>query len=211
MMTRPDNIAKMEWLKYFNTNPFQGTQFTTQFGAFSHGLNTDLIHSNWTTTSTTTNTIGTGLKTFTVPNSLPSFAGQAVGVSSGSSNTMLGTVFSYVGTTMIINVTSITGSGTFGVWQIQSTAGLGAIPGYQYVTIIPVQQFLDMTSAFNPTDNNVNSFQFRVNEENFKFYYRNDHQPQYCTVLENFYVIFDSFDNTQDSTLEASKTQCYGQ
>ncbi len=211
MMTRPDNISRMDWIKYFNTNPFQGTQFTTQFGAFSHGLNTDLIHSNWTTTSTTTNTIGTGLKTFTVPNSLPSFAGQAVGVSSGSSNTMLGTVFSYVGTTMIINVTSITGSGTFGVWQIQSTAGLGAIPGYQYVTIIPVQQFLDMTSAFNPTDNNVNSFQFRVNEENFKFYYRNDHQPQYCTVLENFYVIFDSFDNTQDSTLEASKTQCYGQ
>ena len=211
MMTRPDNIARMDWIKYFNTNPFQGTQFTTQFGAFSHGLNTDLITSNWKTTSTTTNTIGTGLKTFTVAANLPAFAGQQVGVSSGSTNTMLGTVFSYIGTTLIVNVTAIGGSGTFSVWQIQSTAGLGAIPGYQYVTIIPVQQFLDMTSAFNPTDTNINSFQFRVNEENFTFYYRNDHQPLYCTVLENFYVIFDSFDKTQDATLQASKTQCYGQ
>ncbi len=211
MMTRPDNISKMAWIKYFNTNPFQGTQFTTQFGAFSHGLNTDLITSNWSTSSTTTNTIGTGLKTFTVAVNLPAFSGQQVGISSGSTNTMTGTVFSYTGTTLIVNITAIGGAGTFSVWTIQSTVGLGAIPGYQYVTIIPVQQFLDMTSAFNPTDTNVNAFNFRVNEENFLFYYKTDHQPQYCTVLENFYIVFDSFDKSQDSTLQASKTQCFGQ
>ena len=68
-----------------------------------------------------------------------------------------------------------------------------------------------MTSSFNPTDTNVNSFNFRVNEENFIFYYKNDHQPQYCTVLENFYIVFDSFDSTQDTSLQASKTQGYGQ
>jgi hypothetical protein len=28
--------------------------------------------------------------------------------------------------------------------------------------------------------------------------------------LENFYVIFDSYDNTQDNTLQASKTLVYG-
>src|SRR5258708_4208010 len=211
MMTRPDNIAKMEWIKYFNTNPFQGTQFTTQFGAFSHGLNLDLITSNWTTSSTSINTIGTGLKTFTVASNLPAFVGQQVQASNGGTNTMLGTVFSYVGTTLILNVSAIGGAGTFSVWTLQSTVGIGAIPGYQYVTIIPVSQFLDMTSSFNPTDNNVNSFNFRVNEENFLFYYKTDHQPQYCTVLENFYIVFDSFDKSQDSTLQASKTQGYGQ
>jgi len=212
MMTRPDNIAKMEWIKYFNTNPFQGTQFTSQFGAFSHGLNTDLITNVWKTTSTTSNTVGTGLKTFTVASStLPAFAGQQVGIANGGVNVMAGTVFSYIGTTLIVNVTTIGGSGTFSAWNIQSTAGLGAIPGYQYVSIVPVKQFLDMTSSFNPTDTNVNSFDFRVNEQNFLFYYRNDHQPQYCTILENFYVVFDSFDDSQDSTLQASKTQAYGQ
>ena len=127
MMTRPDNISKMAWIKYFNTNPFQGTQFTTQFGAFSHGLNTDLITNVWKTTSTTTNTIGTGLKTFVVASStLPAFSGQQVGIASGG-NTMTGTVFSYVGTTLIINVTNIGGSGTFSAWTLQSTSGLGAI------------------------------------------------------------------------------------
>lgn len=101
--------------------------------------------------------------------------------------------------------------------DIVSTSGMSTPPppGYQYVSIIPIKQFLDMTSGFNPENDNVESFIFTDNSNNYPgvytFYYRIDKQPQYCTVLSNFYVIFDGYDATQDSTLQASKTQAFGE
>lgn len=90
-------------------------------------------------------------------------------------------------------------------------AAVSPSPFYKYVTLLPVQQFLDMVNDFNLQDSNVKSFQFKEGPSSFTFYYKNDRQPNYCTVIENFYFIFDSFDNTQDSTLQASKTMCSGQ
>ena len=90
-----------------------------------------------------------------------------------------------------------------------------APPGYLYVTIIPIQQFLDITNSYNPTENDVNSFTFTDTQAGFPgsytFYYKTQSQPCYCTVLNDYYVIFDSYDSTQDSTLQASKTMCYGE
>lgn len=87
--------------------------------------------------------------------------------------------------------------------------------GYQYVTMLPIEQFLDMTSRFDPAMSFVDSFTFSDTSNrfpnSFTFYYRDDKQPQYCCILSNFYVIFDSYDNTQDSTLQASKSQVFGQ
>lgn len=91
-----------------------------------------------------------------------------------------------------------------------SMSNPGAAPGYLYVTLLPQEQFLDMTNRFNPQDSNVSSFTFTDVSNgfngNFTFYYKNNRQPQYCTVLSNYYIFFDSFDNTQDTTLQTSKT-----
>lgn len=88
-------------------------------------------------------------------------------------------------------------------------------PGYEYVTILPVTQFIEMVNSFDTTQSNVGSFIFADNSNNFNtnytFYYKNDKQPQYCTILSNYYVIFDGYDNTQDDTLQASKTMCLGE
>lgn len=84
-------------------------------------------------------------------------------------------------------------------------------PGYLYVTALPMDQFLDMVNRFNPDEANVGSFTFTEGSYSFTFYYKNDRQPSYCTVIENKYVLFDSYDNTLDSTLQASKTLTYGQ
>lgn len=90
-----------------------------------------------------------------------------------------------------------------------------ATPFYQYVTMLPIEQFLEMTNEFDPSEDNVESFIFQDTSNNypgsFTFYYKTDAQPSYCCILSNYYVIFDSFDNTQDSTLQANKTQCFGQ
>lgn len=84
-------------------------------------------------------------------------------------------------------------------------------PGYKYVTILPIDQFMDMINSFNPLSSNVEQFNFVDQGNTFTFYYKNNAQPSYCTVISNSSVVFDSFDNTQDSTLQASKTLCWGQ
>lgn len=88
-------------------------------------------------------------------------------------------------------------------------------PGYQYVTMLPIRQFIDMVTQFNLTESNVESFVFSDTSNgvpgDYPIYFKNDRQPSYCTVVSNFYVIFDSFDGTQDSTLQASKSMGFGQ
>lgn len=89
-----------------------------------------------------------------------------------------------------------------------------AAPGYLYVTILPNNQFIEMVNGFNTQESDVESFIFSDNSNsfdgNFTFYYKNDRQPMYCTIISNYYVIFDSYDNTQDDTLQASKTMAWG-
>lgn len=94
---------------------------------------------------------------------------------------------------------------------VPDAADTVSTPVYKYVTILPLEQFLEMVNGFSLQDSNVASFTFTEDGKSFTFYYKNDHQPCYCTVISNSYIIFDSFDNTQDTTLQASKTMCFGQ
>lgn len=209
LMFKPANVDKVDWLKYLDTNPNDSGQID-QFGAFSHGVNTDLTTHVFSTTSVTSNTIGTGSKSFVVTAGLAAVAGESVLITSGL-NQMIGNITSYVGTTMIVNVLQTVGSGTFTSWLITGPSIGFTTPNYKYVTLLPVQQFLDMVNEFNFNDGNVSQFVFTEGANSFNFYYRNDRQPQYATVVENQYFIFDSFDNTQDSTLQANKVLCSGQ
>lgn len=81
---------------------------------------------------------------------------------------------------------------------------------YNYVNIMTNQEFLDYTDGFNTDESYVGTFSFTEDGNTFTFKYRNDHQPTYCTVVENNYLIFDSYDETLDSTLQASKTIAAG-
>lgn len=96
---------------------FSGGQFD-----FSTALSTTMPNSaGWSTKSTTTVTIGTGTKTFTVASGLSIVAGEpATAYRLGLTGTlrMSGTVVSYSGTTLVINATSTEGSGDGSVWNI---------------------------------------------------------------------------------------------
>jgi hypothetical protein len=205
LMFIPTGMQNLQWIKYFDSSTADSQQ-QDQFGAFSHGLNTDLVDSTaWTTTSTTSNTIGTGTKTFTVADSgLSITTGQGAMAINGTNN-MFGTVVSYIGTTLVLDVVSTAGSGTFTSWTI-TNASTAATAGYKYVTILPIDQFLDQINRYNPSETNVQSFTFTEGTKSFTFYYKTDHQPQYCTIIENRYVIFDMYNQQFDTTLQASKT-----
>jgi hypothetical protein len=88
-------------------------------------------------------------------------------------------------------------------------------PGYLYVRILPTEDFISMVNSFNTSESNVDTFTFTDNSNGFNgsytFNYKDDTQPQFCTIISNYYVIFDSYDNTQDSTLQQSKTMAWGE
>jgi hypothetical protein len=86
-----------------------------------------------TATSTTSQTIGTGPKTFTIQSGKAFQTGQAVLINetSNAANQMFGTVTSYSGTSLVVNVSATGGSGTHSDWTIflyPSNAAAGNAP-----------------------------------------------------------------------------------
>lgn len=79
-----------------------------------------------TSASTTSNTIGTGGKTFTVEAGKGYKVNMTLRASATSGNFMDGVVTSYSGTSLTINFTTFTGSGTFSDWNIFLTISGGA-------------------------------------------------------------------------------------
>ena len=78
-------------------------------------------------TSTTSNTVGTGDKTFTVTAAEPYVVGQPITIAdtgAPTTNFMTGVVKSYSGTTLVVTIASVGGSGTKTAWTITTTASL---------------------------------------------------------------------------------------
>lgn len=78
---------------------------------------------------------------------------------------------------------------------------------YKWVKILPIDQFLSLVNRLNPYEDDVETYTLN----GITLRYKNDKQPEYCGVLSDYYILFDSFDSTVDNTLQQSKTQCYGQ
>jgi hypothetical protein len=217
LMYVPDGVSGIKWIKYFNSNANPGIAFTAS-SAINNAINGVPPSNGWVTYSSTSITVGTGTKTFTVPTGLTIKTNDPVVITETSNafNTMSGTVTSYSGTTLVVNITSSKGSGTHTDWTLNGgiLATLNTPPGYAYVTILPNVQFIDFVNAFNPTDQDVFQYTFSDTSNNFdgnfNLYYKNDAQPTYCTVISNKYVLFDSYDSTQDSTLQKNKIMASG-
>jgi len=101
----------------------QGATGATGVGATGA---TGFAGDKYTTTSTTSESIGTGSKTFTVETGLALSIGQQVIVAHNASNKMEGSVTSYSGSTLVVNVTSVTGSGgPYTSWSISLSGAPG--------------------------------------------------------------------------------------
>ena len=77
------------------------------------------------TTSTSSNSISLGGKTFTVQSGLSYTPTQDITIVFDLSNHMHGQVTSYSGTTLVVNITDITGSGTYTSWTINVGGVIG--------------------------------------------------------------------------------------
>ena len=225
LMFIPEGVIRLEWLDYYDTNPLDGTNIQEgQFGAYStHDVNTDLQNNanGFTATSTSTVTMGLGQLSFTINTGLIISPGETAFAipTLAQSNFLYGTVMSYDSTTgaLQFSVTNMQGSGTYSSWQFNQVGPISlSYPGYRRVEVLSVEDLLHETNRFSLQEPNVQSFSLTINENTtntantFIFKYKDDIQPTMCCVLSNYYVIFNSFDKTQDTTLQASKTRAFG-
>lgn len=210
LMFVPNGIAGLTWLKYYNSNVLDNAVSTS-----THGVNTDIVSTaSWSTSSVSSVLIGTGTKTFTVSASLTINVGDTALAQYNVDNYMTGTVTSYSGTTLVLSITETVGSGTYAMWSITQDVTVTSPPGYQYVNILPVKEFIEMVNTYDPASSNVETFTFTDSNHGYSgsypFAFYTDRQPQYCCIVNNYYVIFNSYDNTQDTTLQTSKTMGWG-
>jgi hypothetical protein len=108
----------------------------------------------WTTTSTTSLTIGTGAQSLTVETLLAYAVGQYVVVSSvaSSANRMEGYVTSYDPSSgvLVLNITVIAGSGTLSLWAV-SIQGVPGVQGYIGFSNIDVDTGTETVDEFDIT------------------------------------------------------------
>lgn len=83
-------------------------------------------------------------------------------------------------------------------------------PVWEELTYLNVSDFMDYIHAYRPSETNVDTFDYSINGSIFTFTYRNDTRPQYYTSFDDNTLVFDSYDNTVDTTLQATKTLAYG-
>jgi hypothetical protein len=89
-------------------------------------------------------------------------------------------------------------------------------PAYGDVHILDHRHFIDMVNEFNPLEGDVLTYSLVVQNEasstpnTFTLQCKTDKVPEYCCVLQNYYIIFDSYDSSVDNTLQGNKTMVSG-
>lgn len=84
-------------------------------------------------------------------------------------------------------------------------------PVYTRVEFKPLDEFLKLTDALAVSDTTVESFDYTTDDgSSITFIYRNDKGPDFFTTFDDYTLIFDSYDSDVDTTLQKTKTRCYG-
>lgn len=80
---------------------------------------------------------------------------------------------------------------------------------YEEVKYLPFDAFLQMQNSLASLDN-VGQMSYTSNGETFTTLYSTNAHPRYFTTISNYVILFDSYDNTIDTTLQKEKTMCKG-
>lgn len=83
-------------------------------------------------------------------------------------------------------------------------------PLWDQMEYMTVERFMDYIHQYNPSQSNIESFDYINDGFVFTFLYRNDWSPQYYTSFDDVTFIFDGYDASVSSTLESSKTLAFG-
>jgi hypothetical protein len=84
-------------------------------------------------------------------------------------------------------------------------------PDYRTIKYLPLEEFLNWTLQLSTTDSYVHQMTLNTGlADSINFLYRDDKAPEYYTSFDDRQLIFDSYDEEVDSTLQKNKTMCFG-
>lgn len=81
---------------------------------------------------------------------------------------------------------------------------------FSEVFATPIEDFLKRMHMLDTTEDNVASFVHTANDYQITIAYNTDLAPRYFTSLDDRTILFDSYNSEVDTTLQGSKTICYG-
>lgn len=84
-------------------------------------------------------------------------------------------------------------------------------PEYDFVDYLPLEEFLGRTLGLKTAETNVSSMTLTNTNGTFEFKYNNDRTPLFYTTFNDDQLIFDAFKSSLETTLQKSKTYCWGQ
>ncbi len=81
---------------------------------------------------------------------------------------------------------------------------------YQDVNFKPYDEFITMQNGYIFDTDDVGEMTYEMNEEEFEIMYSTNKMPQWYTAIGNNTLLFDSYDDAEDTTLTKEKTMCGG-
>lgn len=82
-------------------------------------------------------------------------------------------------------------------------------PRYADIVHVPWEDFIQRQNGLY-SDANSSYFTYDSGGDTITVYYSNDRAPRICSSPDDYALFFDSYDSSVDSTLQKSKTQCFG-
>lgn len=83
-------------------------------------------------------------------------------------------------------------------------------PLFTRIKFLPLDTFLQMQDQLKVSDTEVESFDYTIGSDSITFIYKNNKAPDFYTTYDDATLIFDSYDSDVDTTLQKTKTRCYG-
>lgn len=94
--------------------------------------------------------------------------------------------------------------------KYDSRTAANLAPVWVDMNYLQFMDFVDYTHQYRVGETNVSSFVFSADGFTTTFSYRTDQAPKYYTTFNDNTVIFDAYNVAVDTTLQGSKTLCYG-
>lgn len=147
------------------------------------------------------------------PYTIPSIGSYYIGAwSSGISDEVTSPVpGAYVLTTDVTGISqAFTEDPAGGTWPLRYTSMATGTSALRTITPLTLPDFLDQVMSLNTTNSTTQAYVETLNGSQFTLLCQNNSTPHYYTTTNDGTVLFDRYDNTVDSTLQPSKTMCWG-
>jgi hypothetical protein len=95
-------------------------------------------------------------------------------------------------------------------WVRYNVADTGDSSEWREMEWLSLDDFLYIVGGLDSTATYVDEMTISLKGDNLVFKYRNDVAPRFYTTIDDTRLLFDAYDNTNDTTLQSAKTQCYG-